>query len=333
MSSLKTQGGAVSVGRDDDNTVSEGDSDILGASNDGVVFSLLKEAATQGKVVEIGKQWVETYREEAETCRKEMETNGKEVHTQKDVVGSRGNIGDTQQHAEHVTPCGQESVNKAECSNSWKESDLTIAAAGRAKVVDNWTQTEEEYFDTTPSALLPQVHNTLSSNTDQRSQTGTSSPPVQTQPNRLPHVESTQAKVANETTFSSASEEKLQRYQPTPKLPGPPKFDASQLVKFPLAKRPLSSIVDSLPAYNPATNSGHTRHYSADTAIFSKNSHHVHTTEATRRLMGLYNGFNRTEVLQRFHEQYPENAPDLREYSIREGRRHIIHGSHAYYFH
>ncbi|MCG8622844.1 MAG: hypothetical protein MJE68_12725, partial [Proteobacteria bacterium] len=110
--------------------------------------------------------------------------------------------------------------------------------------------------------------------------------------------------------------------------------DASQLVKFPLAKRPLSSVVDSLPAYNAMMNSGHTRHYSADAAVFSnKNLHQVRTAEATRRLMGLCNGFNRTEVLQRFHEQYPEKAPDLREYSIREGRRHVIHGSHAYYFH
>lgn len=54
---------------------------------------------------------------------------------------------------------------------------------------------------------------------------------------------------------------------------------------------------------------------------------------STRRLMGLYNNYSRTEVLRRFHDQYPEGVPDLRDYSIREGKRHVIHGHHAYYFH
>ena len=329
----RTQEGAVSVGRDDDiDAISEGDSDILGANKDGVDFSLLKGTDTQGKWV---KQGVEIYRKESETGRKEMERTGKVAQSCEDMVGrSHGNVGDAQQYAEHniVTPCGQELVIEAQSSNSRKAT----AAVGRAKLVDNWTQTEEEYFDATPrlSALLPQVQDTLSSNTDPQPQNGTLSTPAQAQPNRLP-----QAKVANKTTVSSTIGEKLQRYQPTPRLSevsGPLnyKLDASQLVKFPLAKRPLSSIVDLLPTYNPLMNSGHARHYSADEAIFSNNnSHQVRTTEATRRLMGLYNGFNRTEVMQRFHKQYPEKAPDLREYSIREGRRHVIHGSHAYYFH
>lgn len=66
---------------------------------------------------------------------------------------------------------------------------------------------------------------------------------------------------------------------------------------------------------------------------FSANAYIPRTVDSTRRLNSLYNGFSRTETLKRFHEQYPETAPDLRHYSIREGKRHIIHGSHAYYFH
>ena len=332
MSTPRTQDGAETAGRGDD---IEADSDMLEASNDGVVFSLLKRTETYGKKVEVNKQGVDTTsREEGETGQREMESNRNMVKTNEDRMGSRGNIGDTKQHIEY-TPCGQELMNEAEISDSQKMSDLAIVATGRTKLVDNWTQTEEEYFDITPTALLPHVYNTLSSNTDPLSQTGNSSPPGQTQTNRLPQVETTQTKVANETTVSSAAKETLRRFQPTQRtleVSRPPNcmLDGSQLVKFPLAKRPLSAFVDSLQAYNA---SGHTRHHSANAAVFSNNSHQVRTAEATRRLMGLYNGFNRTEVLQRFHEQYPEKAPDLREYSIREGRRHIIHGYHAYYFH
>lgn len=57
------------------------------------------------------------------------------------------------------------------------------------------------------------------------------------------------------------------------------------------------------------------------------------TAESTRKLMSLFNGFNKTEILRRFNNEFPEKAPDLREYSIQEGKRHIIHGSHAYYYH
>ena len=57
------------------------------------------------------------------------------------------------------------------------------------------------------------------------------------------------------------------------------------------------------------------------------------TPRSTQRLMSLFNGFNKTEILKQFHKEFPENAPDLREYSVHEGKRHIIHGSHAYYYH
>lgn len=66
---------------------------------------------------------------------------------------------------------------------------------------------------------------------------------------------------------------------------------------------------------------------------FSNDTGTPRTANSTRKLVGLFNGFNRTDILKRFHEHFPENAPDLRTYSIREGKRHIIHGSNSYYFH
>ena len=43
--------------------------------------------------------------------------------------------------------------------------------------------------------------------------------------------------------------------------------------------------------------------------------------------------YSKTRVLRRLHLQFPEQAPDLREQSIRTGRRHVINGYHAYYWH
>lgn len=57
------------------------------------------------------------------------------------------------------------------------------------------------------------------------------------------------------------------------------------------------------------------------------------TAQSTQRLMSLFNGFNKTDICKRFHEEFPEKAPDLREYGLQNGKRHTIHGSHAYYFH
>lgn len=42
---------------------------------------------------------------------------------------------------------------------------------------------------------------------------------------------------------------------------------------------------------------------------------------------------NRTEALQRFNLMHPDRAPDLRENSVHNGRRHIINGYHAFYWH
>ena len=55
------------------------------------------------------------------------------------------------------------------------------------------------------------------------------------------------------------------------------------------------------------------------------------TAVASRRLMSAFE-FNKSAVKRRFHAEYPENAPDLRKNS-RQGKRHLIHGHHAYYFH
>jgi len=55
------------------------------------------------------------------------------------------------------------------------------------------------------------------------------------------------------------------------------------------------------------------------------------TAIASRRLMSAYE-FDRSAVKRKFREQYPENAPDLRENST-QGKRHLIHGRHAYFFH
>lgn len=55
------------------------------------------------------------------------------------------------------------------------------------------------------------------------------------------------------------------------------------------------------------------------------------TAVASRRLMSAFE-FDKSAVKRRFHAEYPENAPDLRKNSS-QGKRHLIHGYHAYYFH
>lgn len=55
--------------------------------------------------------------------------------------------------------------------------------------------------------------------------------------------------------------------------------------------------------------------------------------ESTRRMLQVFNGYSKSKVLNRFNQQYQESAPDLRKFSTREGKRHFIHGTHAYYYH
>ena len=71
----------------------------------------------------------------------------------------------------------------------------------------------------------------------------------------------------------------------------------------------------------------HQRSFSVDgNAFFPRSS------SSAKRFKELY-GFSRSNVLKRFHLQYPEQAPDLRQYGIQQGRRHTIHGYHSYHFH
>ena len=71
----------------------------------------------------------------------------------------------------------------------------------------------------------------------------------------------------------------------------------------------------------------HRRLFSVDESAFLPRS-----TSSARRFKELY-GFSRSDVLKRFHLQYPEQAPDLRQYGIQQGRRHTIHGYNSYHFH
>ena len=214
---------------------------------------------------------------------------------------------------------------------SFKDTTTTdlvkIKGQGGSNLVDSWTQTEDKYFSDaacTTNAPLPQLSYTTLSTTTQFQASQSSQPQAQIT-YKLPQVETTQPakKVTIPSLKESSGVQPSQRLLEASKLN---KMDTSQLVRFPSAKRPLSAFIDSIPVYNK---SQHTRSYSADASY----TPHIRTAQATRRLMGLYNGFNRTEVMRRFHEQYPEKAPDLREYSVREGKRHIICGSNAYYFH
>ena len=59
----------------------------------------------------------------------------------------------------------------------------------------------------------------------------------------------------------------------------------------------------------------------------------VHTPRSAVSTRRMLNSFSKTEAIRQFQEKYPGNVPDLREYSIQEGRRHVIHGHHAYYYH
>lgn len=59
---------------------------------------------------------------------------------------------------------------------------------------------------------------------------------------------------------------------------------------------------------------------------------HPRSSLSSRRFSQLY-GFSRSDVMKQFHSQFPEPVPDLRQYGMQKGRRHIIHGYNSYYFH
>ena len=277
--------------------ISEADSADGLDDGDGVVFSLLKGAESRG----------------------EGRSHTGRVDTQK-LVESQNDT------------CDQNVTNDNKDTTTTTNNLIKIKGHGdRSNMVDSSTQTEEEHFITaaTPNAPLAQLRNTSTA----APQPTTSQSAAHSY--KLPQVGTTQS--AKKVTLPS-SKENAAGVQPSLRLleassiSEPSKLDASQLVRFPSAKRPLSAFVDSLPVYKNMLKPQHTRSYSAD-ASYPPHNNSIRTAQSTQRLMTLYNGFNRSEVMKKFHKQYPEKAPDLRQYSIREGKRHVICGSHAYYFH
>ena len=254
------------------------------------------------------------------------------------LKGAESHKEGVESHGEARSHDGGADPHKAQ--NDAKSNKDTIKGHGdQSNMVDSSTQTEEEYFITTatPNAPLSQLRNTTLTSTAAPQLTASQSAALAY---KLPQVETTQS--AKKVTLPSSKEDAAAAgVQPSLRLPKassvpePSKLDASQLVRFPSAKRPLSAFVDTLPTYKTMLKPQHTRSYSADASYspHQNDNNNIRTAQSTRRLMTLYNGFTRSAVMKKFHEQYPEKAPDLREYSIREGKRHVISGSHAYYFH
>ena len=114
-----------------------------------------------------------------------------------------------------------------------------------------------------------------------------------------------------------------------------------------LPQLPTAQVVDStMPTFvskRPHTAGNDTKMYvhprsarictpQMDTAnwLLTADVHTPRSAVSTRRML---NSFSKTEAIRQFQEKYPGNVPDLRDYSIQEGRRHVIHGHHAYYYH
>ena len=57
------------------------------------------------------------------------------------------------------------------------------------------------------------------------------------------------------------------------------------------------------------------------------------TSEPVSSLNDWTRPYSKTEVLRNFHFSYPEIPPDIRQFSMCSGRRHVINGYHAYYWH
>ena len=279
------------------------DTDTLGASDrDEVVFSLLKGA---------------------ETSEKGEESSENRVPNSHKTATSTGESQDTQNATSNAID--RSDAQTSDHKNTSYDDEETFTGHGRKTMVNSCTQTEEEYFDPAPSMPPRNQHGTMITDAQK----------PHTRYNRLPRVGCGPSGQLNvEVPMSNCQPTAPRLRMMSNQLPRGT-ADVSQLVKYPSAKRPLSAVIDSTPsAYNAtlSQNSKHLRSFSADASLCTSLPQ-VRTADSTKRLMSLYNGFNRTEVMKRFHDQHPERAPDLRVYSIREGRRHVIHGSHAYYFH
>ena len=90
---------------------------------------------------------------------------------------------------------------------------------------------------------------------------------------------------------------------------------------------PRARLSDSASPSKPTRHGRHQRSFSVDEATFIPRS-----ACSTRRFSELYD-FSRSDVQKQFHSQYPEQAPDLRQYGTQKGKRHTIHGFNSYYFH
>ena len=147
---------------------------------------------------------------------------------------------------------------------------------------------------------------------------------VQTEPQSVTKIDkSTQTDLPTSTCLPPFSSEQYR----LPQLSKTAPQDSQCRTTLPISKSTRPKSATEIPPLKPRyTDSTKYRPYTAD--VYTPRS-----ALSTRRLMTLYNGFSMTEVLRRFHAQYPEEAPDLRDYNIREGKRHVIHGNHAYYFH
>ena len=94
----------------------------------------------------------------------------------------------------------------------------------------------------------------------------------------------------------------------------------------------VTLVPDSqLPGSSRQKHPVYSSNFAVDRSAFIPTPFSPRTAIASRRLMSAYE-FDRSAVKRNFREQFPENAPDLRENST-QGKRHLIHGRHAYFFH
>ncbi len=55
------------------------------------------------------------------------------------------------------------------------------------------------------------------------------------------------------------------------------------------------------------------------------------TPRSTSQLAAIQNAFSKSEVRERFHREFPENAPDIRQNTVL-GKKHTFHGINGQIF-
>ena len=171
--------------------------------------------------------------------------------------------------------------------------DDTVGHKFSVTKVDKATQTDPE---------LPTLQDTLTSDT-------------------LPHLTSTS------TTITPSSPHTSQPYtlHKCPQLP-----TVNPMMSTFASKRPHTAGGQTKTYVHPKSASAFSTQTEKSDWLHTTNVHTPRSAVSTRRTMTT---FSKTEAIRQFHERHPDNVPDLRDYSIQEGRRHVIHGHHAYYFH